>query len=148
LLLRLKRLHACDQWHSSRVFIAPLTGWRCKFRPNAEGNGRTGCNPNPNPNLTMGSVQTLKATTPGSCVHQCAMLVRWSFSTMDSAVLGLGSLGCGCCTLLVFEEDFALEDAIGSHACPLEALACVRPMAFLSGVHCLSPCALSMTSQR
>jgi hypothetical protein len=28
-----------------------------------------------------------------------------------------------------------LEDAIGSHACSLEALACMQPMAFISGVH-------------
>jgi hypothetical protein len=28
-------------------------------------------------------------------------------------------------TVRVFEQDFALEDAIGSHACSLEALACV-----------------------
>jgi hypothetical protein len=47
--VRLKLLHACDQWHSSRVF-APLTGLHCKLRPNTEGNGHTGCNPNPNPN--------------------------------------------------------------------------------------------------
>jgi hypothetical protein len=32
-------------------------------------------------------------------------------------------------------EFVTLEDAIGSHACSLEALACVRPMAFLSSVH-------------
>jgi hypothetical protein len=30
-LLRLKRCHACDQWHSSRMFT-PLTGWHCKLR--------------------------------------------------------------------------------------------------------------------
>jgi hypothetical protein len=35
-LLRLMLLHACDQWHSSRVFT-PLTGLHCKFRPNTEG---------------------------------------------------------------------------------------------------------------
>jgi hypothetical protein len=38
-------------------------------------------------------------------------------------------------TVHVFRQDFALEDAIGSHACSLEALTCVWPMAFLSGVH-------------
>jgi hypothetical protein len=40
----------------------------------------------------------------------------------------------------VFRQKFALEHAIGSHAFapPLEALACVRPMALLSGVHCSS----------
>ena len=35
-VLRLKLLHACDQWHSSRVFT-PLTGPHCKLRPNTEG---------------------------------------------------------------------------------------------------------------
>jgi hypothetical protein len=30
---RLKRVHACGQCHSSRVFT-PLTGWNCKLRPN------------------------------------------------------------------------------------------------------------------
>jgi hypothetical protein len=46
-------------------------------------------------------------------------------STMDSAVLGLASSGCGCCTVRVLRRDFALEDAIGSHACSLQALTCV-----------------------
>jgi hypothetical protein len=34
--VRLKLLHVCDQWHSSRV-STPLTGWHCKLRPNTEG---------------------------------------------------------------------------------------------------------------
>jgi hypothetical protein len=34
--VRLKLLHACDQWHSSRKFT-PLTGLHCKLRPNTEG---------------------------------------------------------------------------------------------------------------
>jgi hypothetical protein len=34
-----------------------------------------------------------------------------------------------------FRHKFTLEDAIGSHACSLEALACMWPMAFLSGIH-------------
>jgi hypothetical protein len=34
-------------------------------------------------------------------------------------------------------QRFTLEDAIGSHACSLEARSCVRPMVFLSGVYCL-----------
>jgi hypothetical protein len=33
---RLKLLHACDHWHSSRMFT-PYTGRHCKFRPNTEG---------------------------------------------------------------------------------------------------------------
>jgi hypothetical protein len=38
----------------------------------------------------------------------------------------------------VFGQIFALEDAIGSHACSLEALAGVSPMPFLSGGHFLT----------
>jgi hypothetical protein len=34
--VRLKVLHACDQWHSSRESTA-LTGWHCKFRPRTVG---------------------------------------------------------------------------------------------------------------
>jgi hypothetical protein len=34
--VRLKLLHACDQWHSSRVSTF-LTSSHCKSRPNAEG---------------------------------------------------------------------------------------------------------------
>jgi hypothetical protein len=35
---RLKLFHACDQWHSSRMFtFTPLTGSHCKLRPNTEG---------------------------------------------------------------------------------------------------------------
>jgi hypothetical protein len=37
--VRLKLLHACDQWHSSRV-STPLTGWHCKLRTNTAGNGK------------------------------------------------------------------------------------------------------------
>ena len=36
LLLRLKLLQACDQWHASRV-STPLTSSHCKLRPNTEG---------------------------------------------------------------------------------------------------------------
>jgi hypothetical protein len=56
----------------------------------------------------------------------------------DSAVFGLAALGCDCCMLLVFRRIGALDDAIGSHACSLEATSCVRPMTFLSGVHFLT----------
>jgi ATP-binding cassette subfamily B (MDR/TAP) protein 6 len=39
-----------------------------------------------------------------------------------------------------FRQKLTLEDAISSHAvAPLEALLCVRPMPFISGVHCLIP---------
>jgi hypothetical protein len=38
-----------------------------------------------------------------------------------------------------FSTEIYIEDVIASHAHSLEALACVRPMAFLSGVHCVLP---------
>jgi hypothetical protein len=44
---------------------------------------------------------------------------------MDSAVLGLAALGCVCCMVLGFEQNIALEDAVGSQACWLQALAYV-----------------------
>jgi hypothetical protein len=48
--------------------------------------------------------------------------------------------GVDCdCSLLVCRHDFALEDAVGSYACSLEALACVLQTAFFSGVHCRLP---------
>jgi hypothetical protein len=37
--------------------------------------------------------------------------------------------------LFGFRQKFSLEDAIGSHACSVEALASVWLIAFLSGVH-------------
>jgi arylsulfatase A-like enzyme len=40
----------------------------------------------------------------------------------------------------VFRQEFALEDAIEIHAFALlEALPCMRPIPFLSDVHCLLP---------
>jgi hypothetical protein len=42
-------------------------------------------------------------------------------------------------TVRVFRHGVALEDAIGSHACSLEARACMWPIAFLSGVNHLPP---------
>jgi hypothetical protein len=47
--------------------------------------------------------------------------VRCALLTMDSAVLGLAALDCDCCTVRVFRLKFPLEDAIGSHACSLQA---------------------------
>jgi hypothetical protein len=53
--------------------------------------------------------------------------VGCAFFTLDSAVLGFGleSSGCDCCMVRVFQLKFTIEDVIGSHACSLEALACV-----------------------
>jgi len=42
--------------------------------------------------------------------------------------------GHALCTVRVFRQKSTLEYAIGSHTCSLEALACMRPMTFLSGV--------------
>ena len=44
--------------------------------------------------------------------------------TLDSAVLGL-DLVAQTGTVRIFRRKFALEDAIGSHTCSLEARACV-----------------------
>jgi hypothetical protein len=74
-----------------------------------------------------------------SSIRFSAYTVRCALLTIDSAALGLGPSGCGCCTVRVFRQKFTLEDAVGSHACSLEALPCVCPMAFLSGVHYLLP---------
>ncbi len=41
-------------------------------------------------------------------------------------------------TVPVFRRSGALEDSIGSHACSLEALACMRSMSLLSEVHSLT----------
>jgi hypothetical protein len=80
--VRLKLVHACDQWHSSRE-STDLTV------------------------AIINHVDTLKDERPG---------------------------GCGR-TVRVFRQNFTLDDAIGSHACSLEALPCVWLMAFLSGAH-------------
>jgi hypothetical protein len=43
------------------------------------------------------------------------------------------------CTVRSSQHQFTLEDAIGSHACSLDALACVRPNAIPFGVEILLP---------
>jgi hypothetical protein len=40
----------------------------------------------------------------------CPTRVWGAFSTIDSAVLGLESSGCGCCTVHVFRQEFSLEE--------------------------------------
>jgi hypothetical protein len=46
--------------------------------------------------------------------------------TMDSVVLGLAPLGCGCCTVLVFRQKSTLEDVIEFRAfAPRESLPCM-----------------------
>jgi hypothetical protein len=55
-----------------------------------------------------------------SIVYGARPRVRVRVFTMDSAVLGLTALGCDCCMVRVFGQNFALEDAIRSHACSHE----------------------------
>jgi hypothetical protein len=74
-LLRLKRCHACDQWHSSRVFT-PLTGWHCKLCRNAVGRK-----------------------------------VEWRPRVHRTAGV----------RVLFFDRKSTPDDAIGSHACSLDA---------------------------
>jgi hypothetical protein len=49
--------------------------------------------------------------------------------------------------MCVFRQKFTLEDAIGSHACSLEALTCVWSMAFLSGIHFFNQFTLEIASK-
>jgi hypothetical protein len=69
-------------------------------------------------------VTTLKAN---DSYGGAAMDVRCPFSAMDSAVLGLASLGCGCCGARFGTEVCTLEDASELHAFapPLKVLPCV-----------------------
>ena len=73
--------------------------------------------------------------------HILTASIRAGDAPLDTIIVE-GRLGFG--TVRVFRQGFALEDAIGSHACSLEALAlvCMRPITFLSGSHCLLPFAL------
>ena len=102
---RLKLLHACDQWHSSRVSTTSYRYHR-KLCRNAE--------------------DAFRGRVPADTKVVVRPLARCAFFTMDSALLGLAALGCGCCTctVRVFYQNLQLEDAIGSHACS-EALAFV-----------------------
>jgi hypothetical protein len=68
--------------------------------------------------------------------------VRWRVFTMDSAVLGLAALGCGCCTVRVFQQGFAhlrMPLSFTPLLLRLKLLRACEPMAFLSGVHYLLP---------
>jgi hypothetical protein len=66
------------------------------------------------------AIATAGGNISGSTSFNDAALVlneldkRYVF-TMDSAVLGSASLGCGCCMVLMFGHNVALEDAFGYH---------------------------------
>jgi hypothetical protein len=65
-------------------------------------------------------VFTLNSAVLGLGLSGCGCCTVRVF-TLNSAVLGLGLSCCGCCTVRVFRQNLALEDAIGSHACSLQA---------------------------
>jgi hypothetical protein len=67
----------------------------------------------------------------------------WQFNAEEADLTGT----CECGMVIILELKFALGHAIGSHTCSLEALACVRPITFLSGAHYLSLFGRSMTSE-
>jgi hypothetical protein len=114
-LLLLKLLHVCDQWHSSRVFT-PRTGWHCKLRPTTEGalslplaanfwsavpaSLRTECLDAVHELMRMQVMQI--ASSKEGALTNVQITVYGARLTMDSAVLGLASSGCGCCTVRVF----------------------------------------------
>jgi hypothetical protein len=121
--VRLKLLHACDQRHSSRKFT-PLTGLHCTLRPNTEG-------------LTSILLAISRTAWCSLCAAEFMVLalcgrvhgarVMWQSSwclptlTMDSAAQHCrqGSFAISRwvyswfsihCTVLGFEQEFALEE--------------------------------------
>jgi hypothetical protein len=80
---------------------------------------------------------TVLSQTPSSGPYfNCMPLLRF-FPRVGTVLhfIGVGLPSSWVGTVRVFRLKFTLEDAIGSHACLLEALACVRPMElFISGV--------------
>jgi hypothetical protein len=69
--------------------------------------------------------EAVRGLVPADRSHEPQARYGCTFSTMNSTVLGLGSLGCDCCPVRIFLQKVALEHVIGSHACSFEALACV-----------------------
>jgi hypothetical protein len=57
---------------------------------------------------------------------QYSLMVRCAFFAMDSAALGLGSSGCGCCTVRVFQQKFTLEDV--HSLLPVHTANCVQTL--------------------
>jgi hypothetical protein len=59
-----------------------------------------------------------------------------AFFTMDSAALGLGLSGCECGAASAFSDrNLHSRMPLDPTHVRFEALACVRPIAFLSGAH-------------
>jgi hypothetical protein len=87
--------------------------------------GMAQLNMQPDGNLCCWLYDSVKCMHPGCARHQpyCVGL-----PVVPPAVPAAAGYGAH------FRQKCTLEDAIGSHACLLEALACVWPMTFLSGV--------------
>jgi hypothetical protein len=119
-----------DQWHSTRMFT-PLTGSRCKLRQNTEG----AISAQAMFLLTMNSVTTLMTSnnTEGTISAQAMFLLTMnSVTTLMTSHNTEGTIHCvrtfysaksgtSTSTVRVFRQKCTLEDAIGSHACSLEA---------------------------
>jgi hypothetical protein len=86
--VHLKLYHACDQWHSSRVFT-PLTGWHCKFRPNTEGTAMAAMVARPTPAVGMLDLGQCSMSS-AACTHLPSVL-----SCITSVVLSANALGPG-----------------------------------------------------
>jgi hypothetical protein len=78
--------------------------------------------------ITLVSNNFIDYTCPCSTCFDDEWMVNGCTQTVDTI-----------CTVRVFMQDFALEDAIGSHACSFKALTCVCPMSFLLGLAPLLP---------
>jgi hypothetical protein len=93
---------------------------------------------------TSCTVHTFPLYQPTLHSNQDAAMVRRSIVRCSSLSINQHSLAtkmlqwsAGRLYGARLRQPFALEDAVRSHACWLEALAYVCPMAFLVGVHCL-----------
>jgi hypothetical protein len=75
-------------------------------------------------NAKLTSLRTDTWVTTSNKQH--AALKQRQLDAVATSGAGAGANAGG--PALVFEQNFALEDAIGSHACFLEALACVQPI--------------------
>jgi hypothetical protein len=83
-LLRLKLLHACAQWHSSRKFTA-LTGWHCKLCPNTKG------------------------ATDASGLLLAMNTTTWWLTSGASSAIGTGLVPCIVCAL---DDAIRLHDVV------------------------------------
>jgi hypothetical protein len=82
-------------------------------------------------NQTCTFVQDQDFADPGANVYNasskagCCALCYNQPTGMPTPCVAAVYTPSGQCTVRVFRQDHALDDAIGSHACSIEALACV-----------------------